>query len=259
MQSKLEEICARRRVDVAALKEKTSLAELEKKVPGAPKVRGFKASLLRPGLRVIAEIKKASPSVGAIQPGADPSTVARGYEAAGAACLSVLTEPHWFQGADADMMSARNAVSIPVLRKDFVVDPWQLAETRFLGADCCLLIVAHLQERTGEFLKIARGYGLDVLVEVHDEAEMEIGLAAGADLLGVNNRNLKTLAIDLDTSERLAKMVPSGVTFVAESGLESREDFARMASIGAKAVLVGSALMRTGNPGARLAELTEGL
>jgi indole-3-glycerol phosphate synthase len=259
MVSKLEEICTRRLSDVALLKEKTPLAVLESRLAGASPVRGFKASLLKPGLRVIAEVKKASPSVGAIQPDADPVAVATGYEAAGAACLSVLTEPHWFQGADADLLAARAAVAIPVLRKDFVVDPWQLAETRVLGADCCLLIVAHLGSRTADYLALARSYGLDVLVEVHDEAELEIALAAGADLIGVNNRNLKTLKIDLATSERLAGLMPKGVTFVAESGLESREDFARMSALGAEAVLVGSALMRTGDPGARLADLTAGL
>lgn len=250
--NRLKPICERRAEDVAAGKAKRSLADLEQAIAALPPTRGFTHAVTAPGdLRVIAEIKRASPSAGTIRADSDPVAIAKSYEAAGASALSILTEPHWFHGKDEELQAARAQVSIPVLRKDFVVDPWQLAETRLI-ADACLLIVAVLGEATADYLAQARAYGLDALVEVHDEAEMAIALKSGADLIGVNNRDLTTFIIDLKNAERLRPMVPPGTGFVAESGLETPEDFARMRAIDAQAVLIGSALMRAPEPGTQL-------
>ncbi len=255
LSNRLKPICDRRAEDVAAGKAQRSLAEIEREIATLPPTRGFTRAVTEPGaLRVIAEIKRASPSAGTIRADSDPVAIALSYEAAGASALSILTEPHWFHGVDAELQAARAHVKIPVLRKDFIVDPWQVAETRLM-ADACLLIVAVLGEATADYLAQARSYGLDALVEVHDEAEMEIALKAGAELIGVNNRDLTTFIIDLANAERLRPMVPPGIGFVAESGLETPEDFARMRGIGAQAVLVGSALMRAPEPGAQLRHL----
>lgn len=252
MTNRLTPIVDQRRQDVIAARRLRSLADIEAVLADASPVRGFRANLAKPGLQVIAEIKRRSPSMGTLKDDADPAATAILYEEGGAAALSVLTEPHYFGGHLDDLIAARAACSLPVIRKDFVIDPYQMAEARAAGADAALLIVAVLGRSTGEFLAAAKQYGLDALVEVHDEAELEIAIAAGADLIGVNNRNLTTLAIDLATSERLKPMMPAGTVTVSESGLEEPEDFLRMATAGYDAVLVGTALMRAGSPADRL-------
>jgi len=252
---RLVPILDKKREDVAALKATRPLAELERIVAGASPTRGFRSALLRDGVQAIAEIKRASPSAGSLRAGAEPAPIAQLYERAGAAALSVLTEPHFFHGTLADLKAARAAVTLPVLRKDFVIDAYQLAETRAEGADAALLIVAVLGTETKRLLEIGRGYGLDILVEVHDEAELEIALASGADLIGVNNRDLTAFTIDLSTSERLRPLIPAGIATVAESGMECAADVARMARLPVDAVLIGSALMRAEDPGAALATL----
>ncbi len=258
MTNRLTPITEQRRLDVAAARRERSLSALEAALPGASQPRGFRHALARPGLQVIAEIKRQSPSMGTIKAEADPADMAKRYEAGGAAALSVLTEPHYFSGHLDDLVAARAACALPVLRKDFVVDPYQLAEARVAGADAALLIVAVLGTALGEFLAAAKGYGLDALVEVHDEAELEIATAAGSDIIGVNNRNLSTLVIDLAVSERLYPLMPKNTVAVAESGLEEVADFTRMHRVGYDAVLVGTALMRSGDPTARLKALLDG-
>jgi indole-3-glycerol phosphate synthase len=223
------------------------LARLLAERPTEPP-RGFAPALAgarsaeRPAL--IAEIKKASPSKGLIRADFDPPSLACAYAEAGAACLSVLTDTPYFQGEDAYLAAARAAVPLPALRKDFMLDPWQIVESRVLGADCVLLILACLDDvAAAELAATARELGMDVLAEVHDEAELERASALPEALLGVNNRNLKTLEVDLTTFERLAARAPPGRFLVAESGLRTSADLRRMAAAGAGAVLVGESLM----------------
>lgn len=251
--SRLAPILEARRAAVAAARAAVSRAALLDRPLPAP--RGFRRALARPGLSLVAEIKRASPSEGAIRPGADAAATAALYEAAGAVALSVLTEPRFFGGDLADLAAARGATHLPALRKDFVVDAYQLAESRAAGADAVLLIVAALGPATGDFVAEAAALGLDALVEVHDEDELRIALDAGADLVGINNRNLKDLSVDLAVTERLAPLVPRGVTVVAESGVERWADARRLARAGADAILVGTVLMKAPHPGAKLAEL----
>ncbi len=252
---RLAPIVERRRADLAALKAQRPLAALRDALAAAPPPRGFKAALTRPGLQVIAEIKRRSPSAGAIKEDASPADMARRYEGAGAACLSVLTEPHHFGGALEDLVAARGAVSLPVLRKDFTVDPYQIVEARVAGADAILLIVASVPDQLVALSAEAKAIGLDVLVEVHNERELAVALAAGADLIGINNRNLQDLSIDLATTERLRPLIPPGIPVVGESGIETPDDMRRIAAVGLDAVLIGSSLMRAPDPGAHLAAL----
>jgi indole-3-glycerol phosphate synthase len=208
--------------------------------------RGFRAALDQaPGHALIAEIKKASPSKGLIRADFDPPAHARAYAAGGAACLSVLTDEHWFQGATAYLEAARAAVDLPVLRKDFTVDPWQAAEARAMGADAILIIVAALSDaQMAEIEAAALDHGMDVLVEVHDEAELDRALRLRSRLIGVNNRNLHDFSVDVTLAPRLARLAPADCTFVAESGLQSRADLDALAEQGIRCFLIGEALMR---------------
>ena len=248
----LARIAAYKREDVAARKAVTSQARIEAQAALAEAPRGFKASLerhataSRPAL--IAEIKKASPSKGLIRPDFDPPSLARAYEAGGAACLSVLTDGPSFQGADDYLVAARAAVALPCLRKDFLVDPWQVAESRALGADCILIILAMIDDAlAADLLSEARRFGMDALIETHDEAEMARAVSLGGDLIGVNNRSLRTFEVDMDTTARLAPMSPAGALLVAESGVFTPADVSHVTRDGARAILVGESLMRQAN------------
>jgi indole-3-glycerol phosphate synthase len=259
MSEVLGRICAIRRAAVERRRAELPLAELERRLPDEPP-RGFrrvlKARVDEGRLALIAEIKRASPSQGLIRADFDPEALARAYAAGGAACLSVLTEAEHFQGADEHLIAARAAVDLPCLRKDFMLEPYQVVEARAIGADCVLLILAALDDRTTrDLMRLAGELGLDVLVEVHDETELERALDLGADLIGINNRNLKTLDVDLATTERLAARVPNDRLLVSESGLHGHGDLERMAAAGARCFLVGESLMRQADVRAATAEL----
>lgn len=245
----LREICEVKRQHVAARKDALPLSELETRAATASPVRGFAAALLRARANnefgLITEIKKASPSKGLIREDFDPATLAKAYAAGGADCLSVLTDGPYFQGHDDFLMAARDVVTLPVLRKDFILDPYQVVESRSLGADCILLIMAALgDQQAAELEATARQYSLDVLVEVHDAAELERALRLETPLIGINNRNLKTLEVDLSTTGALAPGIAEDRLIVAESGLSSRGDLDHMAAMGVTTFLVGEALMR---------------
>ncbi len=246
----LARICADTREEVARRKAMRDLPSLRGEIAAAnDKPRGFgralKAAAAAGRFGLIAEIKKASPSGGLIRPDFDPPSLARAYKAGGATCLSVLTDGAWFQGTTAHLMTARAAVDLPVLRKDFMLDPWQIFESRAMGADCILLIMAALSDAQARELEaVARGLDLDVLVEVHDEAELHRALGLETRLIGINNRNLKTLKTDLATTERLSELVPPDRFLVAESGIRDTADLRRLAAVGAGAYLVGESLMR---------------
>lgn len=249
MSDTLARICADKWQHIEHRRALRPLSGLLADAKRASAPRGFADALSRRaagrGLALIAELKKASPSKGLIRAAFDPPGLARAYEAGGAACLSVLTDTPYFQGEDRFLALAREAVALPVLRKDFMLDPYQVVEARALGADCILLIMAALaDDQAAELEAAATELGMDVLVEVHDEAELERALRLKARLIGINNRDLKTLSVDLATSERLAPRVPAGRDVVCESGLETHEDLLRMATIGVRRFLVGEALMR---------------
>jgi indole-3-glycerol phosphate synthase len=249
MTDTLARITAETANHVAACKARRPLAELERAAKAADPPRGFaralKGAIAAGRYGLIAEIKKASPSKGLIRADFDPPSLARAYERGGASCLSVLTDEPHFQGKDEFLMQARAATKLPVLRKDFMIDPYQIVESRALGADCVLLIMACLDDQiAAEFARLAHLWGMDVLVEVHDGEELERALHVDSDLVGINNRNLKTLAVDLATTEELAPKVPKNRVLVAESGLASPADLARMAKAGASAFLIGESFMR---------------
>ena len=245
----LAKIAAYKLDEVAARRAKRTTADVEAAAQAASPPRGFRAALERahgPGrLSLIAEIKKASPSKGLIRADFDPPELARAYEAGGAACLSVLTDGPSFQGADDYLVAARDAVALPCIRKDFLVDPWQVAESRVLGADAILVILAMVDDTVAAALMAeAARFGMDALVEVHDEAEMARAGALGATLVGVNNRDLRTFVTDLAVTERLAPHAPKGALLVTESGIFTAQDAARLEKRGARAMLVGESLMR---------------
>ncbi len=260
MATVLDEILAHKRKEVEARKGALPLAALRESAEQLPPPRGFRDALLRKTAAgeaaVIAEIKKASPSKGVIRAEFDPPAIAQGYEAAGAACLSVLTDTKYFQGADAHLQAARSAVSLPVLRKEFILDPYQVYEARSLGADCVLLIVSALEfEELKSLAELAESLGLDVLIEVHDREELEAALSLQPGLVGINNRNLKTFETSLATTFELLDAVPEGVTVVTESGIHRKRDVRAMLDRGVYAFLVGEAFMRAPDPGAALREL----
>lgn len=240
--SKLDEIFARKRDEVEAAKQKVSFSDLRVLVREAPAVRPFREALEgAEGVALIAEVKKASPSKGVIRESFDAGEIAAGYERAGAHCLSVLTDSHYFQGSRANLEAARRATKLPILRKDFMFDGYQVWEAREMGADAILLIVASLSdEQIGELYGLAKELGMDALVEVHDLAETERALALGCDLIGVNNRDLADFKTDLSTSDRLIPMISPHALAVSESALESHADIERVHRAGAKAVLIGT-------------------
>jgi indole-3-glycerol phosphate synthase len=249
----LEKILRSKAGEVADAKSRTSVAELRARPLYAEGRRGFLDRVSMGDRAIIAEIKKASPSKGLIRGVFHPVVHAHQYSNAGARCISVLTDGPFFQGSLADLEAVRGACAVPLLRKDFMIDPYQIVEARASGADCILLIVAALDDVHLRDLAAAAGdEGLDVLVEVHDEAELERALACDAKFIGINNRNLHTFHTTLDTTRRLAALVPEGVTLVSESGLATPADLDGLEAIGVHAFLIGESFMRADDPGAAL-------
>lgn len=252
----LDEILAHKRVEVEERRGRTPLAEVRRAAEQAPPVRGLREALLLPGLSVIAEVKRRSPARGVLRQAADPAALAATYQAAGARAISVLTDRRFFDGSDDDLRAARRRVSLPVLRKDFVLDEYQLWEARALGADAVLLIARALEaRRLRALLELATHLGMDALVEVHDAAEIEAALGAGAQVIGINNRDLATMQVDLGTTPRLRPLVPPGRTVVSESGVREPADLEALRACGVDAVLVGEALMSAADPAAALQAL----
>lgn len=249
MSDVLARICADTLKELARREAARPLAEVERAAAQADAPRGFASSLRKAaetaGYGLICEIKKASPSKGLIRADFDPPSLAQAYAEGGATCLSVLTDAPYFQGKDAYLIQARAACSLPVLRKDFMLEPYQIVESRALGADCVLLIMAALSDAKARTLAaLASELGIDVLVEVHDAAELARALRLDAALLGINNRNLKTLEVTLETTRKLAKQIPEDRFMVAESGLKTRDDLIELQGRGARAFLIGESLMR---------------
>jgi indole-3-glycerol phosphate synthase len=258
----LADILATKRDEVAAAKAARSFADVDAAAKAAGPVRGLARALARPPgapVRVLSEIKRASPSAGPIRAGADPAAIAAEYADAGAAAISVLTDRRYFDGDLAFLAACRGRVGLPLLRKDFLIDIYQVAEARAAGADAVLLIVAALAPaQLAELLAAAVAYELDALVEVHTVAEAEVALAAQATLLGVNHRDLRTFHIDMSLTSVVAPMLPPDVVLVAESGIRTAADVQLLGAVGAHAVLVGEQLMRAASPGAALRALREG-
>ena len=256
----LKKILDRKSEEIKERRVQNSLADLELKIQDAGPCRGFTLALLdrinkkRPA--VIAEIKKASPSKGIIRKDFDPAEIAASYAENGAACLSVLTDRDFFQGDESYLEQARAACKLPVIRKDFMIDPWQIAESRAIGADCILLIVAALSPQLlKELAEPARHYGMDILVEVHNLEELELALSLDARLIGINNRDLHTFKTNLDVTYNLLPNIPEGVVVITESGIYAREDVDEMVSHGVYGFLVGESFMRATEPGEKLKEL----
>jgi indole-3-glycerol phosphate synthase len=248
--------------EIAAAKAVVPLSDLCARLPGLPPVRGFAASLERTAMAertaIIAEVKKGSPSKGVIRADFDPVVIAAVYAENGASCLSVLTDEHFFLGNLAFLREIRKVVDIPLLRKDFIFDPYQVYEARVAGADAILLIAAMLDlSRLCELGSLARELGLDVLLEVHDQEELETALETDCRLIGINNRSLRTFVTDMATTEQLAPLVPADRLVVTESGINTREEIVRLRCAGAKAFLIGESLMREPDIGAKLRELLE--
>lgn len=255
----LQRILERKAEEVAAGKSLATRTRLEEQARACSVPRGFVRGLrqaLESGPAIIAEIKKASPSAGVIRKDFQPRAIAKTYAKAGAACLSVLTDRDFFQGDAQFLRQAREACALPVLRKDFIIDPWQIPESRAMGADCILLIVAALEQALlADLLAQSREFGMDILVEVHNEAEMERALLLDHDLIGVNNRNLNTFETSLATSERLREMISGDQLLVTESGIRTTDDVRRMQASGINAFLVGEAFMREADPGTALGRM----
>ena len=248
MSDKLTEICDTKRLEVQSRQGFATIGDLDARAREQSAPRGFEAALRRKaetGFALIAEIKKASPSKGLIRPDFRPAEHAFAYERGGAACLSVLTDAPYFQGHEDYLVDARAACSLPVIRKDFMVDPWQVAEARAIGADAILIIVAALEDgMMSEIEAAALERGMDCLVEVHNEQEMERASRLRSRLIGVNNRDLKRFATDIATTERLAPLAPEGTLLVSESGINAHEDLVRLSACDARTFLVGESLMR---------------
>lgn len=245
-----------KRQELEAVRRKTPLKDIRAMAEDAAPARGFLEALRKPGVRIIAEVKKASPSAGVIRPDFDAVGIAASYEDNGAACLSVLTDEHFFQGSLKHLESIRARVKLPLLRKDFTLDAYHVHEARAHGADAVLLIVRILEDaQIKDYDALAKDLGMVALVEVHDEAEMERAKKVGAQLIGINNRNLDTFQVDLETSVRLVKKAPKESLLVAESGISTRDHIRRLQSAGVNAFLIGETFMRAPDPGAKLREL----
>jgi indole-3-glycerol phosphate synthase len=253
----IEELVEGARAGVAERRAELPLEELEQRLAERPEQRPFGEALVRPGLSLIAEFKRRSPSAGEIRAGATPAEIVRAYEEGGAAALSVLTEERHFGGSLADLREARAACALPVLQKDFIVDTYQLYEAAVAGADAVLLIVAALRaEDLARLHDEARGLDLDCVVEVHSDHELETALSVDADVIGINNRNLEDFSIDLGTTFELITDVPAGKTVVSESGISERPTLEELERVGVDAVLIGETLMRAEDPGEKVRELT---
>lgn len=256
----LDEIVEKRKIQ---LEREMAAADIETVKKAAERLDrqciSFKNALAKPDkLSVISEVKKASPSKGLIQPNFDPVKIAKEYETCGADAVSCLTEEHYFQGSSEYFKAIRQAIGLPMIRKDFIIDEYQIYEARLMGADAILLIAAVLDdEKLKRFGDTARSLGLDILAETHDESELERVLALDFDIIGINNRNLKTFEVTLETTARLAGMIPEGKVIVSESGIKDNADMKTVRSYGADAVLIGETLMRSGNIGATLTALRE--
>ena len=252
----LAEIVEHKRAEIACRRRVRPLAEVRRPAEAAPLPRGFAKALRTRDPAVIAEIKRASPSEGVIRAEFDPASIATSYERAGAACLSVLTDERYFMGGDSHLEAARNATKLPALRKDFIVDPYQVYESRALGADCLLLIASALDDsQLGDLARLATELGLDVLIEVHDRDELEAALDLKPKIVGINNRDLSNFTTNLDTTIRLLSVIPDAVTVVTESGIHTPDDVRRLQDAGVHAFLVGTAFMRERDPGAALERL----
>lgn len=256
----LQKILTRKSEEIRERKEKTSLSDLELILAGQNPVRGFAAAMQKQihagGAAVIAEVKKASPSKGVIREDFDPAIIAAQYQSGGATCLSVLTDHDFFQGSEVYLQAARGACDLPVLRKDFTIDAYQIAEARSIGADAILLIVAALDKsKLVDLAAAAKHYDLDVLVEVHDQAELELALDLETPLLGINNRNLRNFETSLETTLKLLPLIPGDKLVVTESAIHTRQDVLRMRAAGVPGFLVGEAFMRADDPGVALSEL----
>lgn len=255
----LQKILDHKRLEVAAARQALSLEALKERLCTQPGPRGFARALREKasgGTAIIAEVKKGSPSKGIIRPDFDPLAIAKGYERAGAACLSVLTDSRFFHGELSYLSAIATAVRVPLLRKEFIVDPYQIYEARCSGADAILLIAAALeQESLQAFTALSKELGMDVLLEVHDEQELETALRVPVELIGINNRNLSTFVTDLAVTERLLPSIPADRLVVAESGINTREDILRLQSAGAGAFLIGESLMRESDFETKLASL----
>jgi len=253
----IEELVEAARAGVQQRRAEIPVEELERRLGDRPEQRPFGEALTRPGLSLIAEFKRRSPSAGEIRAGLEPAEVARAYEDGGAAAVSVLTDARHFGGSLEDLHAVRGACALPVLQKDFIVDPYQLFEAATAGADAVLLIVAALpQEDLSRLADEARALDLDVVVEVHDEKELETALTVDAEALGINNRNLDDFTVDVNTTYELITDVPAGKTVVSESGISDRATLEELERVGVDAVLIGEALMRADDPAAKVRELT---